>query len=399
MKTMWWIWILILILFILVLLGKPKIGFDEITTTVSGPPTISQPRKEVKRAARIAEHFWGGTRCLHISYHYRDLPGKKIAVAKWYSSNLSSRSYFQCSITFDTQKISISHVLYCAVVVHEFGHLSGYQGLNNQFHSKNPKNIMYPVMSLRNIPKICRGEVQPVLYRQLKVGLQGYDVAGAKRCVYRLLGRNNSSRWAYYTKLSEKNRRIYSPLFKRHMIVAQSKLGIKQDGIFRQKMLDIIYRRGCDLASDELFALAHPERCQPIPKNILYTIIGYPGQGTHNASDWQSRNALDWRALSGTQVLAPVSGRVTRPGGSNGTRYVGNKIIFGMKLTITANKGPDIFITHLQDLRYLEGEIIPACTVIAEIGNFGPGSHAHVGMEYGNPSQMLSWPRIISSTR
>lgn len=151
-----WVWIVLAILLVLILLGVPKGSNDTITTTVSGPPTILQPQKEIKRAAEIAEDYWGGTRCLHINYHYRDLPGRAIAKARWYSSRLASKTYFQCSITFDTKKIRISFPLYCSVVVHEFGHLSGYKGPKNQFHSIEPANVMYSEMSAQNTPKVCK---------------------------------------------------------------------------------------------------------------------------------------------------------------------------------------------------------------------------------------------------
>lgn len=145
----WWL-IVLAILLVLVLLGRPKIGRDVLTTTVSGPPTLSQPRAAVVRAARKASSFWGDTRCLHISYHYRSLPGRRIAEAKWYSTALFSKTYLQCSITFDSQRIRTSFALYCAAVVHEFGHLSGHP------HVRNPRNVMYPELSTRNIPRICK---------------------------------------------------------------------------------------------------------------------------------------------------------------------------------------------------------------------------------------------------
>jgi hypothetical protein len=145
----WWL-IALGILLVLVLLGRPRVGRDVLTTTVSGPATLAQPRAAVVRAVRKASAYWGGTRCWHITYAYRPLADARIAQAEWYSSGLASRRYFKCSVTFDAQRIRTSFALYCAAVVHEFGHLSGHP------HARDPRNIMYPRLSARNIPPTCK---------------------------------------------------------------------------------------------------------------------------------------------------------------------------------------------------------------------------------------------------
>jgi len=145
-----WVWIVLAILLAVILLGRPLLGRDTLTTLVSGPPTLLQSRESTVRAATIAEAYWGGTRCLHVSYSYKDLPGRTIAQARWYSSKLADGVYFRCSVTFDPGKTRVSFALYCGAVVHEFGHLSGFK------HVKDPNAIMYSRLSATNIPKVCR---------------------------------------------------------------------------------------------------------------------------------------------------------------------------------------------------------------------------------------------------
>jgi hypothetical protein len=135
------------ILLLLVLLGRPKVGHDTITGTVSGPPTTLQPSEAVRRAAKTAARYWGGSNCLHVTYRYRDLPGQTIAQAEWYSSALAPTHYLQCTITFDDRRLP--YAAYCAVVVHEFGHLDGH------LHSRDPHSVMFPFLSDLLIPSEC----------------------------------------------------------------------------------------------------------------------------------------------------------------------------------------------------------------------------------------------------
>lgn len=154
----WWI-IALAILIVLVILGRPKIGRDILTTTITGPLTLSQARAALPRAARKAGTYWNGTRCLNINYEYRDLEKNRIAEARWYVSRIAPKVYFRCSITFDIQRIHTSFALFCAAVVHEFGHLDGFHehnGPDNGFHSSNPRSIMYPQLTPLNIPATCR---------------------------------------------------------------------------------------------------------------------------------------------------------------------------------------------------------------------------------------------------
>ncbi len=79
-----------------------------------------------------------------------DLPGRQLALARW-STYPDSKEYLDCRVVFDRNpmKVKTSFVKFCATVVHEFGHLNG------RGHSRDPYNIMYYQLTMRNIPPIC----------------------------------------------------------------------------------------------------------------------------------------------------------------------------------------------------------------------------------------------------
>jgi hypothetical protein len=134
-------------LLLLVLAFNPVQGSDILTTTYSGPPAPHQTIRSVKRAEKIADEYWGGTNCHHISYKYADLPASMLAFSSWRS--VLPHVFVQCSITFDVA-VRSNFSFYCATVVHEFGHLSGHG------HSSDPTSIMYPVLSKTNTPEVCK---------------------------------------------------------------------------------------------------------------------------------------------------------------------------------------------------------------------------------------------------
>lgn len=145
----WWI-ILSGTLLLLVLL-RPVTGRDVLQTTVTGPLRSPQTTGQIARARQIAEGYWGDDgHCLHIRYLYRPLDGSTIARATWWSTVAAPNVYLHCSITFDSNHIRVSFALYCGSVVHEWGHLSG------RNHVQNPRNIMFRVLSEQNIPGVCR---------------------------------------------------------------------------------------------------------------------------------------------------------------------------------------------------------------------------------------------------
>jgi hypothetical protein len=145
---------------------------DILTTEIPASPSVNPPlsqaelltRKVVSVGKKRAASYWGGTRCRTIRYLYRPLAEHRVAQAKWYAQTLESKEYLDCSITFNTdpRKVKISFWHYCSALVHEFGHLHGFHeagGPDGGIHSRDPTNIMYPVLTSRNIPKTCKVNV------------------------------------------------------------------------------------------------------------------------------------------------------------------------------------------------------------------------------------------------
>lgn len=118
------------------------------------------------------------------------------------------------------------------------------------------------------------------------------------------------------------------------------------------------------------------------------SLIGKPGQGTHNASDWQSRNAWDVTAPKGANVISISSGTVDKVRKTNGKMIKsGNKIIFGDQITIKSSDGkPDVFYTHI-DTKLNTGDSVKEGDIIGTIIELpGMPTHVHVGLSSGNLS-------------
>ena len=145
-------------------------GNDILVTNIATIPNQQLPPLQRQRllterlidlAAVKANKRWNGTRCTKITYDYRHLADKRIAEAKWFSQARDSRWFFDCSITFNTdpRKIRTTFWHYCAAVIHEYGHLSGFyekSGPNKGMHSSQRNSVMYPVLTEQNIPKVCK---------------------------------------------------------------------------------------------------------------------------------------------------------------------------------------------------------------------------------------------------
>jgi len=103
-----------------------------------------------ERAVSIARNVWGAQACNgSITLREASLPGNQSGEASWTETRLPTgvrRS--DCVISVDNR--DWSRARYCGVIVHEYGHLLG------KGHSSNRRAIMYPVMTSRNIPSICK---------------------------------------------------------------------------------------------------------------------------------------------------------------------------------------------------------------------------------------------------
>lgn len=120
-------------------------------------------------------------------------------------------------------------------------------------------------------------------------------------------------------------------------------------------------------------------------------LIGKPGQGTHNASDWQSRNAWDVKMSVGSSVKSITNGIVKKVYSSgSGMKVSGNKKIYGDQITIQSSEGPDVFYTHL-DSSVSAGQKVSVGDEIGKIMTLpGMPSHVHIGLSHGNLSDFIS---------
>lgn len=120
-------------------------------------------------------------------------------------------------------------------------------------------------------------------------------------------------------------------------------------------------------------------------------LIGRPGQGTHNASDWQSRNAWDVAAPAGSSVKSLTSGTVTKVFSSGpGIKKSGVKKIYGDQVTVKSNNGPDVFYTHIT-ASVSKGDSVNVGDEIGKIMTLpGMPSHVHVGLSSGNLNDLAS---------
>lgn len=121
-----------------------------VTTLVVRRTTVLTPRL-VRLAASKAHDYWGGTRCRSIRFVFRPLPGSLLAQAYWEAFPGSTR-YLNCRVTFDANrtKVKTTFLSFCGAVVHEYGHLSGHG------HVADPRKIMNPVLSKKNMPATCK---------------------------------------------------------------------------------------------------------------------------------------------------------------------------------------------------------------------------------------------------
>lgn len=101
----------------------------------------------------VAEHTWGdvcGPLEPKIEYDKLPTPGQAgEARTQWIDLPGGGRQYTECTIRLDRRRIH-GQQQFCAVVVHEYGHLAGHG------HSNDPNSVMYPKATKRNIPAACK---------------------------------------------------------------------------------------------------------------------------------------------------------------------------------------------------------------------------------------------------
>lgn len=112
-------------------------------------PPLSYGSK-VFRAERIATTIWGEVCGGDVAVAVADLEGDQAGQASWEIND--DGSFSSCSIIIaprDSRGKPWSREMFCTIAVHEVGHLAGMK------HSTNPRSVMFPRCSKKNIPRRC----------------------------------------------------------------------------------------------------------------------------------------------------------------------------------------------------------------------------------------------------
>jgi len=100
--------------------------------------------------------------------------------------------------------------------------------------------------------------------------------------------------------------------------------------------------------------------------------------------NWQSDNATDIFSSPGTTVHSITKGIVKKIAGNQNKH---NGKIYGANVTVSGTDGyPDIFYTHMQNIKVTKGQVVGVGSPIGEISKWEDnpsGSHVHVGLPYG----------------
>jgi len=122
-----------------------------------------------------------------------------------------------------------------------------------------------------------------------------------------------------------------------------------------------------------------------VGKNTKIDKNGPANHASRALGNWQSDNATDIFGGAGSTVYSITKGTVSKVSG-NQNDHDGK--IYGASITVKGDSGyPDIFYTHLQNVKVVKGQTVTLGTPLAEISlwNTSPkSSHVHVGLPYGN---------------
>lgn len=129
-------------------------------------------------------------------------------------------------------------------------------------------------------------------------------------------------------------------------------------------------------------------------------IIGTPGVGTHNAKDWQSRNAWDVEAPEGTVVYSITNGEVRKVRKrSNQVKKDGVKKLYGDQISISSDGDtPDVFYTHINTSLQKGDKVKIGDTIGTIVASSGIPPHVHVGLSSGNLSDLTNLSSAIGGT-
>lgn len=107
------------------------------------------------QAAHIAADIWGGTRCeARPPIVVAPIGRAYLAESQW--SERDNGTYYDCKILYSRAYTKVEFAYYCAIIVHEYGHLDGKE------HSSNPYSVMHATLTRKGIPRKCGRPSTPV---------------------------------------------------------------------------------------------------------------------------------------------------------------------------------------------------------------------------------------------
>lgn len=111
---------------------------------------------------------------------------------------------------------------------------------------------------------------------------------------------------------------------------------------------------------------------------------GPKNHGARALGNWQSDNAWDIFAPPGSVVNSYTNGKVLKVKAS-GKR---SGKIYGTQVTVTGDEGyPDIFYTHLKNVKLQKGDVVKVGDKIGEVSEWDTSpksTHVHIGLPRGN---------------
>jgi len=122
----------------------------------------------------------------------------------------------------------------------------------------------------------------------------------------------------------------------------------------------------------------------------------------HPGGTWKDNNAYDVRPQSdtvsgaGTPVYSLTSGKVTsatnREGFVQKVKNGGKYNLFGSNVTIESDNGPDVFYTHLQDLKVKKGDEVKKGQLIGYVGDAEGrfSDHVHIAVSNGDVKDLVN---------
>lgn len=128
-------------------LGQSKTVHANVALTSDRVTTV-YPR--LATAVAVAVHIWGDV-ChgqVAVTFAPLEAPTEAQAVYAYDPDNPAASSFINCSVVI-TSLHKYDYTDFCAVIVHEYGHLDGRE------HSTNRRSVMYPYLTDLNTPDRC----------------------------------------------------------------------------------------------------------------------------------------------------------------------------------------------------------------------------------------------------